>query len=101
DRFPFGAAESPKTKFSKPYVRKLFHIPTCQVPDGKKIFLARNVNAGRSITNMEIILRISESYGFEFIETDNLSLDCQISLFPVYAISLGHMALDSLIWPTG
>lgn len=46
-----------------------------------KIFLSRNPRRLRYITNLEEVTKVCKKHGFNVIDTDNLSLEEQISLF--------------------
>jgi hypothetical protein len=47
----------------------------------RRIFLNRQRNSGRNISNFESIIPILEKYEFEIVETENMSLTEQIQLF--------------------
>ena len=68
--------------------------------DSKRIYVSRKSETIRSITNEEEIVPILESYGFEMIESQKLSLAEQIMIFSNAEILCGpHGAgLSNLLW---
>lgn len=47
----------------------------------RKIFLTRNRNRGRFVTNMDEIIAVLRKYDFEFVDTDTLTTEQQIGIF--------------------
>jgi len=59
---------------------KYFNPPRVAAPK-RKIFLYRKANVGRGVKNMNEIQPLLEKYGFEMIDTSDMTIDDQMALF--------------------
>ena len=69
-------------------------------PKSKRIYVSRKSESNRSIVNEEDIIPILDSFGFECVESQKMSLSEQITLFSTAAVICGpHGAgLSNLLW---
>jgi capsular polysaccharide biosynthesis protein len=63
------------------FIWNFLGVPDSNVKNNRRIFLARDVRAGRSIINMDEVEAVLERFDFEMVDTSQMSLDEQIEVF--------------------
>lgn len=71
------------------WAREILEVPDADPQQKRKVFLTRNKNRIRHINNSLEIEKIAIHYGFEIVDTDNLTLDMQIKLFSEIEFLIG------------
>jgi hypothetical protein len=62
-------------------VREWLEVPDSDRSKRRRVFLTRNKNRARHLTNGAEIEAVAAGYGFEIVDTDRLTLDQQVDLF--------------------
>jgi hypothetical protein len=102
DEIVFGTAMGyDKQNFE--YVRRLLTPPEPDPNADRRIFLVRGRARSRRLVNLEEIKAVSDRYGFEAVDTDNMSLEEQMALFAStrYVVGIHGAGLVNLMYRAG